>query len=220
MNLSGDARRLWATAVDLNRAVRPVSPAPRRALPPLLFFTDPARTPEPWRTAAALPAGAGVVYRHFGAEDAGATAERLRQVTAEAGVRLLIGQDGPLAQAIGADGLHLPERDLARAGQWRTERPDWLITAAIHATEGLTDPARLGLDLLGLDALVLSPVFAAGGASAAKPALGLEAFSAAVRDSLLPVYALGGIKPDNVEHLAGSGACGIAGVDAVTAAFE
>lgn len=219
MNLSGDARRLWETAVDLNRAVRPVSPAPRRALPPLLFFTDPQRTPEPWGTAKALPAGAGVVYRHFGAEDAGATAERLRRVTADRAVRLLIGQDGALAEAVGADGLHLPERDLARASAWRAARPHWLITAAVHAPEALADPARLGLDVLGLDALVLSPVFPAGGASSAKPALGLEAFSAAVRASLLPVYGLGGVNARTVEQLSGSGACGVAAVDAVVEVF-
>lgn len=219
MNLSGDARRLWETAVDLNRAVRPVSPAPRRALSPLLFFTDPARTPAPWTTAEALPAGAAVVYRHFGAEDAVATAERLRRITAERGVRLLIGQDGDLAEAVGADGVHLPERDLARAGSWRARQPDWLITAAVHVVDALADLAHPGLDVLGLDALVLSPVFPAGGASAAKPALGLEAFNAAVRASLLPVYALGGINPTTVERLAGSGACGIAAVDAVVDAF-
>jgi thiamine-phosphate pyrophosphorylase len=219
MNLSGDARLLWDAAVGLNRGVRPVSPAPGRALPPLLFFTDPQRTPEPWDTAALLPRGAGVVYRHFGAETAGATAERLRRVTADRGVRLLIGQDAALAEAAGADGLHLPERDLSKAGRWRAAKPDWLITAAVHAPDAAPDLAHPGLEVLGLDALVLSPVFPAGGASAAKTALGLETFSAAVRASLLPVYALGGIKAETVNRLAGSGACGIAAVDAVTAAF-
>ena len=219
MNLSGDARLLWDAAVGLNRAVRPVSPEPGRALPPLLFFSDPRRTPEPWETAARLPEGAAVVYRHFGAEDAEAVARRLRAVTAERGVRLLIGLDADLAQTVGADGVHLPERALSSASALRLRHPGWLMTAAVHAPDALGDPSRLGLDALGLDALVLSPVFPAGGASAAKPALGVEAFSAAVRASLLPVYALGGVGPETVDGLAGTGACGIAGVDAITAAF-
>ena len=105
MNLSGDARLLWDAGVGLNRAVRPVSPEPSRALPPLLFFSDPRRTPEPWKTAARLPEEAALVYRHFGAEDAEVVARRLRAVTAERGVRLLIGLDADLAQTVGADGV-------------------------------------------------------------------------------------------------------------------
>lgn len=219
MNLSGDARRLWDAAVGLNRAVRPVSPQPSRALPPLLFFTDSTRTPRPWETAARLPRGAAVVYRHFGATDAETVARRLRATTVQAGVRLLIGLDAELAQRVGADGIHLPERALASASLLRSRHPGWLMTAAVHAPDALETPAGQGLDVLGLDAVVLSPVFAAGGASAAKPALGGEAFSAAVRASLLPVYALGGIGPQTVQGLGGTGACGFAGVDAIVAAF-
>ncbi|MDB5420876.1 MAG: thiamine phosphate synthase [Brevundimonas sp.] len=220
MNLSGDARLLWDAALGLNRAVRPVSPEPRRSLPPLLFFTDPARTPEPWKTAERLPEGAAVVYRSFGVADAEAVARRLRAATADRGVRLLIGLDADLAQMVGADGVHLPERALTSAALLRSQHPHWLLTAAIHAADDMTDPARRGLDALGLDALVLSPVFAAGGASAVKPVLGVEAFSAAVRASLLPVYGLGGVGPKTVASLTGTGACGIAGVDAIVAAFS
>jgi len=38
-------------------------------LPALLFFTDPARTPDPAADAANLPKGAAVVYRAFGAPE-------------------------------------------------------------------------------------------------------------------------------------------------------
>ena len=43
---SDEARALWGTALDLNRVAAAVSPAAGR-LPPLLFFTDPERTPRP-----------------------------------------------------------------------------------------------------------------------------------------------------------------------------
>lgn len=224
MDLSDDARTrdaktLWDAALGLNRAVRPVSPAPRRALPPMLFFTDPARTPEPWRTAEGLPEGAAVVYRAFGAKDAEATAGRLRAVTAERGVRLLIGLDDDLAQAVGADGVHLPERAMASVAALRSRHRDWLITAAVHSPQAVAGPSGLGLDALGLDAFVLSPVFPAGGASSAKPALGVEAFRAAVGSSLLPVYALGGVKAQTADALKDSGACGFAAVEAIQRAF-
>ena len=211
MTLSEDARTLWQTATALARAAAAVSP-PRRPLPPLLFFIDPTRTPRPWETAARLPAGAGVVFRHFGAADALETGLRLRAATKDAGVRLLVGLDADLAERIGADGVHLPERALSAAYALSGRRPDWLLTGAVHSLKAVKS-AR------DLDALVLSPVFPAGGASAAKAALGIEGFQAMAAAAPCPVYALGGISATNAAALVGSGACGIAGVDAVQTAF-
>ena len=210
MTLSEDARTLWQTATALARAAAAVSP-PKRPLPPLLFFTDPTRTPRPWETAARLPAGAGVVFRHFGAADALEIGLRLRATTREAGVRLLVGLDADLAERIGADGVHLPERALSSAYALSGRRPDWLLTGAAHSTKAVK-AAR------DLDALVLSPVFPAGGASAGKPALGIEGFKALAAVAPCPAYALGGISAAKAEALIGSGACGIAGVDAVQTA--
>lgn len=212
MTLSEDARTLWQTATALARAAAAVSP-PRRPLPPLLFFTDPTRTPRPWETAARLPAGAGVVFRHFGAADALETGLRLRAATREAGVRLLVGLDADLAERIGADGVHLPERALSAAYALSGRRPDWLLTGAAHSTKTVK-AAR------DLDALVLSPVFPAGGASAGKPALGIEGFKALAALAPCPAYALGGISAANAADLLESGAYGIAGVDAVQTAFR
>lgn len=209
MGLPADGKMLWDAALALNRAAAAVSP--RLAdLPPLLFFTDPTRTPRPWETAARLPLGAGVVYRHFGASDAPETAARLRAATREAGVRLLIGLDQALAEAVGADGVHLPERALDRAAALRASRPDWIVTGAAHGPVA-------GLETV--DAVVLSPVFAAGGASSIRPALGLEGFSALAARIGRPAYALGGIDAKNAASLIGGGACGISGVDGIVAAF-
>lgn len=212
MTLTEDADALWRTATALARAAAAVSPS-QKPLPPLLFFTDPARTSRPWETAARLPAGAGVVFRHFGAANALETGLRLRAATTDAGVRLLVGLDADLAERIEADGVHLPERALSEAYALSGRRADWLLTGAAHSLETVKT-AR------DLDALVLSPVFPAGGVSAAKTALGLDAFKAMAAMAACPVYALGGISPANVADLLGSGACGIAGVDAVQVAFR
>ncbi|WP_312146936.1 thiamine phosphate synthase [Brevundimonas sp.] len=216
MTLTEDADALWRTATALARAEAAVSPPDRRErrpLPPLLFFTDPRRTSRPWETAAHLPAGAGVVFRHFGAPDALETGLRLRTATQAAGVRLLVGLDADLAERIAADGVHLPERALSAAYALSGRRPDWLLTGAAHSLAAVRSAGDL-------DALVLSPIFPPGGASAAKPALGIEGFRAMAAIAPCPVYALGGIVPANAETLIGSGACGIASVDAVQAAFR
>lgn len=208
MNRS-DAETLWEVARVLARDAAKVSRA--RPLPPLLFFTDPARTPRPWETAARLPAGAAVVFRHFGRPDAPETARRLRGITGERDVQLLIGLDADMADAVGADGVHLPERALDQAQGLSETHPGWLITGAAHAGSAL--------DLPGLHVRVLSPVFEAGGASSATPPLGLPAFSALAAPAPVPIYALGGIDAKNARSLVGSGACGVAGVSAIQAAF-
>ena len=100
-----DAACLWEVASVLARDAAKDSRAMGCAatnLPPLLFFTDPDRTPRPWETAARLPGGAGVVFRGFGAAGARDTALRLREATARRGVRLLVGLDADLAEAAGA----------------------------------------------------------------------------------------------------------------------
>ncbi len=209
MGLSADAEKLWNAALALNRAAAAVSPRVAD-MPPLLFFTDPERTPRPWETAARLPAGAGVVFRHFGAPDAAEAAARLRTVTRDAGVRLLIGLDAALAGAVGADGVHLPERALPRAPAVMAAHPDWIVTGAVH---GAVETAE------GLDAVVLSPVFTAGGASSAKPPLDIGGFSRLAARLDRPAYALGGLNAENAASLIGCGACGLAGVDGIVAAF-
>ena len=218
MNRS-DAETLWDVASVLARDAAKVSRAEGRPnqgtglnLPPLLFFTDPDRTPRPWETAARLPVGSGVVFRHFGRADAYDTALRLRDATASRDGLLLIGLDAELAEHVVADGVHLPERALGQAKALSATQPNWRITGAVHGPQGL----ELATDL---DAVVVSPVFQAGGASSAKAALGLDGFKRLIAASSCPVYALGGIDSGSAASLIGSGACGLAGIGAIQAAF-
>ncbi len=213
-DMTGDPgeNQLWQTAQALNRAAAAVSPGVA-SLPPLLFFTDPVRTPRPWEVAARLPRGAGVVYRGFGRPGMVEGARQLRRVTADRGVRLLIGQDIDLAEAVGADGVHLPERDLGRAKALRSRHPFWLITGALHG-----DAAVSGLE--ALDAVVLSPVFRAGGMSAVRDPLGVEVVTRYAGRAPLPVYGLGGITAETATALAGSGLCGLAAIEGVVTAFS
>jgi len=209
-----DAEILWEAANVLARDAAKVSLARGQAaptLPPLLFFTDPDRTPKPWETAARLPVGAGVVFRHFGRADARETALRLREATRDRGGLLLIGLDAELAEAVGADGVHLPERALDQAASIAAARPDWRITGAAHS--------RMVLGTPGLHAAIVSPAFRAGGASSSTVPLGLRSLREWIGTAPCPVYALGGIDSDTARSLIGSGASGIAGVAGVQAAF-
>lgn len=201
---------LWATAMALARDAAAVRGGGPSRIPPLLFFTDPDRVPRPCEVVARMPPGSGVVYRAFGATDAWTTATRLRAITTERRMILLIGRDADLAEAVGADGLHLPERALTAAYALSGRRPDWILTGAVHSVEA-------ALAATDVEAVVLSPIFSTDGTSAHRPALGVAALARAARQR--PVIALGGVTADSCRQLMGSGAVGIAAVSGVTRAF-
>jgi len=197
----------------LSRTAARLSPwlARGKPLPNLLFFTDPERTPDPEQVTKRLPAGAGVVFRAFGAADAAAQGSRLREITRRRGLTLLVGADADLARTIEADGVHLPERLAGQAPGLRAGHPDWLITAAAHNG----DAARAGAKA-GVDALVVSPVFPSRSPSAAAP-LGVEGLKRIVEAVETPIYALGGVQASTVERLLETGIVGIAAVEALSA---
>ena len=176
----------------------------RKALPPLLFFTDPVRTPEPEAIANRLPKGSAIVYRSFGALDAEAVARRLLSIAKARGLILLIGQNAALARKVGAHGVHLPERLAHLALPLKRAQPQWLVTSAAHSLAA----ARRARS----DAVVISVVFASNSASAGR-SLGPIRLAARVRLASRPAYGLGGISNPTVGRLLGAGLIGLAAVE-------
>ncbi len=184
----------------------------KKPLPPLLLFTDPVRTPNLLAATAALPAGAAVIYRAFGAAGRLETARDLRRLTGARGVRLLIGADPALAAACRADGVHLPERLAHMSRALRQAHPGWMVTAAAHSLTA----ARAGL-ASGAHAVVVSAVFPSASASAGPP-LGPLRLAALARAAGGPVYALGGVGTKNARRLLASGVVGLAAVEGLAPA--
>ena len=182
--------------------------AGRKSFAPLVFVTDPDRTPDPARTARGLPAGSAVIFRGFGRAGAEETARELARIARRRGLRLLIGADEALAQAVGADGLHLPERMIARLPRLRARHSGWLFTAAAHSRSALLRAERAGAD-----AVLLSSVFSSRSPSADAP-LGTVRFAALARSVRTPVIALGGVDGWNAARAVEAGAAGLAAVDA------
>lgn len=154
-----------------------------------------------------LPYGCGVIYRAFGAADAVVRGRRLASIARSRGLVLLVGADAKLAAAIGAHGVHLPQRLARRARPIRVARPDWLVTVAAHGTR-----AAITARKAGAQAVLASAVFPSASPSAGT-AMGVLRFAALVRAAGLPVYALGGVDMKNAPRLLGTGASGLAAVD-------
>ncbi len=178
-------------------------------LPALFYLTDPERTPDPAATAKHLPRGCGIIYRHFGAPERKRTARTLSEITNTHGLYLLIAADPELAESVSAHGVHWPEARLSQAREWQGKFA--LNTASAHSAPAITQAAQAGMD-----AALVSAVFASDSASAG-PALGVAAFRELVRAADLPVYGLGGINADTAGEIADY--AGLAAIDGVEAAF-
>lgn len=177
-------------------------------MPALLFFTDPERTPDPEAVAWDLPPGAAIVFRPFGAADAEAQGERLADIAWTRGLQLLVGADAGLAERIGADGVHLPERLAADAGRLKARHPGWIVTTAAHSLTA----ARRAMNS-GADAAVVSAIFPSRSPSAGAP-MGPVRLAALAKAAGGPVYALGGVNTRTAARLCGAGIVGLAAVEA------
>ena len=131
------------------------------------------------------------------------TAEAIRRDAARSGARLIVNSRTEVAARVQADGAHIPEREsIAAAREILGEGA--LIGYSAHSAEGLRRAEAAGADYA-----FLSPVFPTGSKPGAEP-LGLERFAAAAAQTDLPVYALGGVVPENAGACLEAGAFGVA----------
>jgi len=131
-------------------------------------------------------------------------AEEALRLCHAAGARLLINRDPALARDLGADGVHLQAAQLRELA----DRPEGLawVAASCH------DAGELALaSALQVDFAVLSPVRPTASHPDAGP-LGWEAFTSLLQQVNLPVYALGGVGPADLERAWQAGAQGVAGI--------
>ncbi|SFN12752.1 8-oxo-dGTP diphosphatase [Formivibrio citricus] len=119
------------------------------------------------------------------------------------GGSILLHGDIDLARELGADGVHLPTRMLASLDE-RPRGLDWVGASAHHAQE-LEHIARLGLDYAVLGHV--APTRSHPGT----PPLGWKKFAELVAQGWpMPVYAIGGMRLDDLAHAQQCGAHGIA----------
>ncbi len=132
-------------------------------------------------------------------------ARRIASRCRNRGAKLLLNHTPEMVRAVGADGVHLSSSHLMSL----RERPlddRHLVAASCHD--------RLELEhaeCLGVDFAVLGPVLATESHPQAIP-LQWEGFAELVADTTLPVYALGGAAPVDVETSRWAGGRGIAAI--------
>lgn len=198
--------KLARAAAQLNAQSRSA-----RRVPALALLSDDVRLAAPAEAIKALPQGSLVILRARDPQRRAQLAQVCAPVCRARHHVLLIADDPALASRCGADGLHLPQARSAILSYWRTRRPDWFISYAVHDLRALHHAARCGAD-----AALVSSVFASqshpGGTH-----LGPFRLAALSRAAQLPVYALGGINGQNCRRIAGLQLAGIAAIGALSA---
>ena len=139
-----------------------------------------------------------------------AQALELRELCGRYGVPLILNDDAELAQAAGADGVHVGQEDLEAGRARALLGPDKLIGVSAHNVEEALAAQAAGADYLGVGA-----AFVTGTKSDAAP-ISRETIRAITQAVDIPVVAIGGIGPENILDLAG---CGLDGVAVVSALF-
>lgn len=139
--------------------------------------------------------------KDFSRDELSVLARRVVAMAHACGAKLLINGDVAMAQEVGADGVHLTSTQLAEL----KERPaiDW-CAASCHSREEL-----LLAEALGCDFALVSPVLPTQSHPGA-PHLGWENFAAIAAGSTIPVYALGGLKQEDMQVAWQQGAQGVA----------
>lgn len=137
-------------------------------------------------------------------------AERLRSLTAEYGAKLLINDRVDVCLAVGADGVHLRADSLPIPSVRKLVGPDRLIGQSTHSvTEGIE------AEQAGADFVVLGPIYDTPSKRSMGKPLGPAEIRSAAGRVLIPVLAIGGIRPGRIRDVIESGARGVAVVSAL-----
>ena len=140
-------------------------------------------------------------------------ARLLKALLAGTGVPLFINDRLDVALAVGADGVHLGQNDLAIADARRLVGNRMIIGISAESVADAVRAEAEGADYIGASPVVTTPT-----KTDTAPPLGLDGLRAIRRAVQLPLVAIGGIDADNAAQVLRAGADGLAVVSAIVSA--
>ena len=138
-------------------------------------------------------------------------AKEIQKLCREYHVPFVINDNVEIAEAIGADGVHVGQSDMEAGYVRRRLGPDKIIGVSVQTAEQALRAQEHGADYLGVGAVFPT------GSKADATEVSRETLEEICRAVDIPVIAIGGIGRENVMELKGSGICGIAVISAIFA---
>lgn len=154
-----------------------------------------------------------VQYRDKQGSD-GAIAESMRKLRAifpEGSSVLLLNDRVHLCVAVGADGAHIGQEDMAPAEARRILGPNRLLGVSTHNIEQVRAAFATGAP----DYLAIGPIHTTGSKKNADPVVGLQGVRAARALTQLPLVAIGGISHETARAVLEAGADAVAVISAL-----
>ncbi|GAB3644874.1 thiamine phosphate synthase [Glycomyces tarimensis] len=185
-------------------------------LPRLHVITDTREGATPIAViAAALEAGARLVQirpeDHYSDRAAFDLATALAELCDEQGAMCLVNDRVHIAQAVGADGVHLGADDLPLDVARRILPDTAIIGGTCREPEAARAARRAGATYLGV-----GPVWTSDTKTGLPQAIGLDGLAAVCEAVDLPVIAIGGITAERAADCRRAGAHGVAAVGAIS----
>lgn len=147
--------------------------------------------------------------------DAYEVARSLREIAKEWGMMFFVNDRCDLAMAVEADGVHLGQTDLPLAMARNLVGQDMLIGASTHTPAQVQKATEEGADYLGF-----GPIFPTDTKADHDPVVGIQGMKHIRGLTRLPVFAIGGIRPEVVTELCQAGANGVAVASGILAAGD
>lgn len=137
-------------------------------------------------------------------------AQEIHSLTARRAVPLILNDRVDLVLAMNLDGVHLRANSLPVSVVRRLIGPNRLIGISTHSVE---DVQRANHD--GADYIIFGPIFDTPSKRSFGAPLGLEVLADVCRNSIVPIFAIGGITSERVRDVRRAGAHGVAVIGAL-----
>lgn len=167
------------------------------------------------QTEAIIKAGATFIQlreKELAFADFVAEGKKLKQITDQYGIPLVINDSVAVALAIDADGVHVGQSDMAAKDVRALIGNDKILGVSVRTVEQALLAEAHGADYLGAGA-----VFSTATKGDAK-SISIDTLRAICNAVKIPVVAIGGVNENNIVHLKGSGIAGVAVISAIFAA--
>jgi thiamine-phosphate pyrophosphorylase len=202
------AARLRFEAYELERRLVPALERARRLADACVYVL---LEPRGWRRV--IDCGADLFQLRAPGMEAGQLFDWARRVRRCTDALLIVNDRADVAEAAGADGVHLGGGDLSVAAARRVMRADRIVGATTHTLAEARAAVRAGADYISV-----GPMYRSG----TKPELEPRGFSYARRAVTLsvPAFAIGGIGPSRIAALRRVGLTRVAVCEAVMRAKD
>lgn len=134
----------------------------------------------------------------------------IKKVLKDSGVPLIINDRVDVALAVQADGVHLGQSDMPANLARQLIGPDMILGLSVENETQLREAQDLPVDYLGISAIFSTPT-----KTNIIKEWGIDGLTKVVKESKLPLVAIGGINETNIKKIADTQVDGIALVSAI-----